>query len=41
VEQAKEKLKHHINEAIASISGFDERARPLRIVARYIEERKE
>ncbi len=41
MEQAKEKLKYHVNEAIASISGFDERARPLRIVARYIEERKE
>ena len=41
MKQAKEKLRHHVNEAIANISGFDERARPLRIVARYIEERKE
>ena len=41
MEQAEEKLKQHVNEAINSISGFDERARPLRIVARYMEERKE
>ncbi|OGP91599.1 MAG: hypothetical protein A2031_07265 [Deltaproteobacteria bacterium RBG_19FT_COMBO_43_11] len=37
---AKEKLEKYVDAAIESISDFDERARPLRIIARYIEERK-
>jgi geranylgeranyl diphosphate synthase, type II len=40
LEKAKEKLKEHIEAAIESIANFDERARPLRIIACYIEERK-
>ena len=38
--KAKEKLAKYINAAIASLSGFDERARPLLVIARYIMERK-
>ncbi len=41
LDAAKEKLKQHIDAAIENIANFDERARPLRIIARYIEERKE
>jgi geranylgeranyl diphosphate synthase, type II len=37
---AKEKLQKHIDAAIASLSIFDERALPLRLIARYIMERK-
>lgn len=37
---AKEKLAKYIDEAIASLSDFDERARPLFVIARYIMERK-
>jgi geranylgeranyl diphosphate synthase type II len=37
---AKEKLAKYIDAAIASLSGFDERARPLLVIARYIVERK-
>jgi geranylgeranyl diphosphate synthase type II len=37
---AKEKLAKYINAAEASLSGFDERARPLLVIARYIMERK-
>lgn len=37
---AKEKLAKYIDEAIASLSDFDERARPLLVIARYIMERK-
>jgi len=37
---AKEKLAKYIDAAIASLSGFDERARPLIVIARYIMERK-
>lgn len=37
---AKEKLTKYIDAAIASLSGFDERARPLMVIARYIMERK-
>jgi geranylgeranyl diphosphate synthase type II len=37
---AKEKLAKYIDAAIASLSGFDERARPLLVIARYIMERK-
>jgi geranylgeranyl diphosphate synthase type II len=40
LDAAKEKLKKYVDTAIESISNFDERARPLRIIARYIEERK-
>jgi geranylgeranyl diphosphate synthase type II len=38
--KAKEKLAKYINAAEASLSGFDERARPLLVIARYIMERK-
>ena len=37
---AKEKLAKYIDAAEASLSGFDERARPLLVIARYIKERK-
>jgi geranylgeranyl diphosphate synthase, type II len=37
---AKEKLAKYIDAAIASLSGFDERARPLLVIARYVMERK-
>ena len=37
---AKEKLANYIDAAIASLSGFDERAQPLLVIARYIMERK-
>jgi geranylgeranyl diphosphate synthase, type II len=37
---AKEKLARYIDAAIASLSGFDERAQPLLVIARYIMERK-
>jgi geranylgeranyl diphosphate synthase type II len=37
---AKEKLAKYIDAAIASLSAFDERARPLLVIARYIMERK-
>ena len=37
---AKEKLAKYIDAAVASLSGFDERARPLIVIARYIMERK-
>ncbi len=40
LDAAKEKLKKYVDTAIESISNFDERARPLRIIARYVEERK-
>ena len=40
LDAAKERLKKYVDAAIESISNFDERARPLRIIARYIEERK-
>ena len=38
--KAKEKLAKYINAAEESLSGFDERARPLLVIARYIRERK-
>ena len=38
--KAKEKLAKYINAAEASLSGFDERVRPLLVIARYIKERK-
>jgi geranylgeranyl diphosphate synthase, type II len=37
---AKEKLAKHIEVAVASLSGFDERAMPLVAIARYIMERR-
>jgi geranylgeranyl diphosphate synthase type II len=37
---AKEKLAKYIDAAVASLSGFDERAQPLLVIARYIRERK-
>ena len=37
---AKEKLAKYIDSAVASLSGFDERARPLLVIVRYIMERK-
>lgn len=37
---AKEKLAKYIDAAEESLSGFDERARPLLVIARYIMERK-
>jgi geranylgeranyl diphosphate synthase, type II len=37
---AKEKLQKHVDAAIASISIFDKRALPLRVIARYIMDRK-
>ena len=37
---AKEKLAKYIDAAEASLSGFDERARPLLVIARYVMERK-
>jgi len=40
MEMAKEKLAKHIDVAVASLSGFDERAMPLIVIARYIMERK-
>jgi geranylgeranyl diphosphate synthase type II len=40
MEKAKEKLTKHIETAVASLSGFDDRAMPLVVIARYIKERK-
>jgi geranylgeranyl diphosphate synthase, type II len=40
MDSAKEKLQKHIDAAIASISIFDKRALPLRVIARYIMDRK-
>ncbi len=40
LDTAKEKLARYIDAAVASLSGFDERARPLLVIARYIMERK-
>ena len=40
MEIAKEKLTQHIEAAVASLSGFNERAMPLILVARYVKERK-
>lgn len=36
----KEKLSQYIEAAVASLAGFDERAMPLMVIARYIKERK-
>ena len=40
MELAKEKLAKYIDAAVASLAGFDERAMPLTVIARYIMERK-
>ncbi|MCX5847875.1 MAG: polyprenyl synthetase family protein, partial [Deltaproteobacteria bacterium] len=40
LDTAKEKLASYVDAAVASLSGFDERARPLLVIARYIMERK-
>lgn len=40
MEKAKDKLSEHIEAAVANLSGFDERAMPLMVIARYIKERK-
>jgi geranylgeranyl diphosphate synthase type II len=40
METAKEKLAEHIEAAVASLSGFGERAMPLIVIVRYIKERK-
>lgn len=40
LEKAKEKLTKYIDAAEVSLSGFDERARPLILIARYVMERK-
>ena len=40
IQVAKEKLAQYIEMAVASLSGFDERAMPLIVIARYIKERK-
>lgn len=40
MDYAKEKLQAHIDAAIASLTVFDKRALPLRLIARYIMERK-
>jgi geranylgeranyl diphosphate synthase, type II len=40
MDAAKEKLQQHIDAAIASLSIFDKRALPLRVIARYVMERR-
>jgi len=40
LEKAKEKLAKYIDAAEVSLSDFDERARPLISIARYVMERK-
>jgi len=40
LDAAKVKLAQHIEAAIAGIAAFDSRALPLRVIARYIMERK-
>jgi len=40
MDQAKEKLRQHIDTAINSLSIFDKRALPLRLIAGYVMERK-
>ncbi|MFA5321299.1 MAG: polyprenyl synthetase family protein [Smithella sp.] len=40
MEKSKEKLAEHIEAAVSSLSGFDDRAMPLIVIARYIMERK-
>lgn len=40
MDEAKEKLQKHIDTAVAGLSIFDERALPLRVIARYVMDRK-
>ncbi|HNZ64500.1 MAG TPA: polyprenyl synthetase family protein [Smithella sp.] len=40
LQAAKEKLTRYVETAVASLSGFDERAMPLMVIARYIRDRK-
>lgn len=40
IENARTKLAGHVESAIAAIAAFDSRALPLRVIARYIMERK-
>ncbi|MDI6742944.1 MAG: polyprenyl synthetase family protein [Smithella sp.] len=40
IQTAKEKLAGHVEVARASLAGFDERAMPLVVIARYVMERK-
>lgn len=40
MEQAKEKLAGHVEAAVDSLAGFDDRAMPLIVMARYIMDRK-
>ncbi|MBP1711401.1 MAG: polyprenyl synthetase family protein, partial [Deltaproteobacteria bacterium] len=40
LENAKAKLVEHVESAVAAIETFDSRALPLRVIARYIMERK-
>lgn len=40
VEEARERLFDHVEAAVACLTGFDSRALPLRLIARYIRERK-
>lgn len=40
IETAREKLAGHVDAATASLAGFDERAMPLVVIARYVMERK-
>lgn len=40
IEQAREKAKRHLAEALASLERFDGRADPLRMIAKFIVERK-
>jgi geranylgeranyl diphosphate synthase type II len=40
IQTAREKLAGHVEAAMASLAGFDERAMPLIVIARYVMERK-
>lgn len=40
LQAAKDKLTRYVKTAVASLSGFDERAMPLMVIARYIRDRK-
>lgn len=40
LQAAKDKLTRYVETAVASLSGFDERAMPLMVIARYIRDRK-
>lgn len=40
IQTAREKLAEHVETAVESLAGFDERAMPLVVIARYVMERK-